>query len=106
MPMSLQSILNAFGDITIGAIEKNAVLKAQAGNFARTAIFYVASGVAAKGWISNDNATFFASLAVAIGLGIYSNLKTRASKRTEIALTNTNSTVGPGDTLPAETAKP
>lgn len=104
--MGLKTILNAFGDITVDTIEKNEVLKAQLGNWLRSTCFYVVSGFAARGWIEHDNEMFYASLLIATCLAIYSNLRTRALKREQIALKKTNPIVGPGDTIPAEVVKP
>lgn len=104
--MSLKTILNAFGDVVVSTVEKNSVIKAQAGQWARSTVFYLASCTAARGWMTSDHAMFVASFAVATGLAVYGNLKTRAMKRENIALQNTNPNVNPGDTLPAETAKP
>lgn len=104
--MSLKTIFNAFGDVVVSTIESNQVLKTQLGNAARQGALWLATGFATSGYIAGDHVQMIASLVVAAGFAIYSNLKARAVKRENIALINTSPTVNPGDTLPAETAKP
>lgn len=104
--MSLKTIFNAFGDVVVSTIESNQLLKTQLGNAARQAVLWLATGLATSGYISGDHVQMIVSLAVAAGLAVYSNLKARALKRENIALVNTNPSVSPGDTLPAEAATP
>lgn len=104
--MSIKSILNAFGDVVVSTIESNQILKTQLGNAARQGALWLATGFATSGYISGDHVQMITSLVVAAGLAIYSNLKARALKRENIALVNTNPSVSPGDTLPAEAANP
>lgn len=104
--MSLKTIFNAFGDIVVSTVESNQVLKTQLGNAARQGALWLATGFATSGYISGDHVQMVASLVVALGLAVYSNLKARAVTRESIAIKNVSPSVSPGDTLPAEAAKP